>query len=144
MSPDTLNIFGAFSVYIITGAIFIGPPLLLIYLFRTIYRKFYRRCDCVTRVNHFAAGMTGLAGISYIPHRDCPKCHGTGTIDRRSPYAKKPSPMRGLPLDRASILAGAAAGAAAVGRPAHRWHREHELRCGGRDDFGRTESGALE
>ena len=144
MSPNFFHNAGEMVIQILAFIIIISPFIALIVGARFIYRLFYKRCDCMTRVNHYAAGMTGLAGISYIPHRDCPKCHGTGTVDRRSPYARQPSPMRGLPPDQAGVLAGAAAGAATVGRPPHQWHREHELRCGGRDEFGRTESGGLE
>lgn len=86
------------------------------------------RCDCVTQVEHSGFGFVGVAGTSYIPDRDCPKCNGTGKIDPKSPYANKPSPVRGRPPNPALVAAtGAAAASIAAAAMRHDdWHDQYQ------------------
>lgn len=85
-------------------------------------------CDCITRVQHYGFFFVGEAGYSLIPDRDCPKCNGTGTVDPKSPYANKPSPVRGRPPNPALVAAtGAAAASIAAAAMRHDdWHHQHQ------------------
>ncbi len=101
---------------------------LLTALSESIWSPKDERCDCVTKVEHTGFGFVGVAGTSYIPDRDCPKCHGTGEIDPKSPYAKKPSPVRGRPPNPAVVAAAttAAASIAATAMRDNDWHDQYQ------------------
>ncbi len=85
-------------------------------------------CDCVTRVEHHGFFFVGVAGESFIPDRDCPKCNGTGKVDPKSPYANRPSPLRGRPPNPAIVAAAttAAASIAASVQRDHDWYDERQ------------------
>lgn len=97
-----------------------------------------KTCDCVTRVEHHGFFFVGVAGVSLIPDRDCPKCNGTGKIDPKSPYANKPSPVRGRQPNPAVVQAASAA-AASIAASAQRDDDLHDERQRWDDDRRRDD-----
>jgi hypothetical protein len=100
-------------VIVIAGAIIAAAIAAPVVLFRALRGDWREKCDCGARVDHYSAGFVGLSGRSIVYRPDCPKCHGTGRIDSKSPFAEKPSPVRGLPMTAAMLAAAAAAKASA-------------------------------
>jgi hypothetical protein len=94
-------------VVMIAGAIIAAAIAAPVVLFQALRGDWREKCDCGARVDHYTAGFVGLSGRSIIFRPDCPKCHGTGRVDSKSPFAEKPSPVRGLPMT-AAMLASAA------------------------------------
>ncbi len=94
----------------------------------SIFPKKNERCDCVTKVEHYGFFFVGEAGYSLIPDRDCPKCNGTGKVDPKSPYANKPSPVRGRAPNPALVAAtgAAAASIAATAMRDNDWHDQYQ------------------
>jgi hypothetical protein len=88
----------------------IAAPIFWLWL---VQRGWREQCDCGARVDHYSAGFVGLSGRPIVYRPDCPKCHGTGRVDPKSPFAEKPSPVRGLPMTAAMLAAAATAKGAA-------------------------------
>lgn len=90
---------------LVFAAVIGGPIMLLV----GIFGDWREKCDCGARVDHYSAGFVGLSGRSIVYRPECPKCHGTGRVDPKSPFADKPSPVRGLPMTAAMLAAAASA-----------------------------------
>jgi hypothetical protein len=104
-----IGIWADLFIWSILGTVFlaiVAGPILFLY---GVFGDWREKCDCGARVDHYSAGFVGLSGRSILYRPDCPKCHGTGRVDPKSPFAEKPSPVRGLPMTAAMLAAAAAA-----------------------------------
>jgi hypothetical protein len=106
MPTDWANYIAPIALVVLFLGAAIGGPVLL---FRALFGDWREKCDCGPRVDHYSAGFVGLSGRSILYRPDCPKCHGTGRVDPKSPFAEKPSPVRDLPMAAAMLAAAAAA-----------------------------------